>query len=104
MGVQRSGRVGGAARLALAAAGALALVAIAGGSRADPVPRHAVAGAVARGGPGSGVISTVAGGVGGPGKGTAVSVGRPCGVSFGAGHVVVAQTQAVREISRPAAG
>jgi hypothetical protein len=47
-------------------------------------------GAGARGAPGAGVISTVTGGVGGPAKATKVALGFPCGVSFGAGHLYVA--------------
>src|SRR5262249_59649955 len=95
MRVQRIGRVSGVPRLALPAAAALALVAIAGGSPADAVPRHAVPGAVTRGGPGSGVISTIARGGGGPGRGSPVLVGRPPRGSFGPGPAVVPHTPRV---------
>jgi sugar lactone lactonase YvrE len=43
------------------------------------------------------VISTVAGGVGGPGRATLVAV-TPCGVSFGAGHVYVSSFASVRKV------
>ena len=37
----------------------------------------------------AGVISTIAGGVGGPGKATKVALFNPCGVSFGAGRLYI---------------
>jgi trimeric autotransporter adhesin len=46
-----------------------------------------------------GVISTVAGGVGGPGLATGVDVSFPCGVSFGAGALYVAGGQTVRRVN-----
>jgi hypothetical protein len=52
-----------------------------------------------------GVISTVAGGVGGPAEATSVPLGdeagsAPCGVAFGAGGVVVADGAMVRKINQ----
>jgi NHL repeat-containing protein len=52
--------------------------------------------------PASGIISTVAGGVGGPGQATAVSLADSpdelCGVGFGAGQVYAADADSVRAI------
>ena len=46
----------------------------------------------------AGVISTVAGGVGGPARATQVRVG-PCGVSYRGGHLLLAESQAVRSVT-----
>jgi len=46
----------------------------------------------------AGVISTVAGGVGGPAMGTKVAL-TPCEVSFGAGHLFIADRVSVRRLS-----
>jgi hypothetical protein len=46
----------------------------------------------------AGVISTIAGGIGGPGKGTKVAIGA-CGVSYAAGRVYAAGGSAVREVN-----
>ena len=46
----------------------------------------------------AGVISTVAGGVGGPGRATRVGM-FPCGVAFGGGHVYIGTESAVREVN-----
>ncbi len=46
----------------------------------------------------AGVISTVAGGVGGPARATRVALA-PCGVSFGAGHLYIAASSVVRQVS-----
>src|ERR1700728_3572628 len=46
----------------------------------------------------AGVISTVAGGVGGPGQATRVGMS-PCGVSFTGGHVYIGAGSAVREVN-----
>ena len=40
----------------------------------------------------AGIISTVAGGPGGPDPGTNVALAYPCGVSFGGGHLYIADT------------
>ena len=45
----------------------------------------------------AGVISTVAGGVGGPGRATAVAL-RPCGVAFGAGRLYIGGGASVRAV------
>ena len=47
----------------------------------------------------AGVISTVAGGVGGPAKATDVALFSPCGVTYSAGSVYVADLLALRKIS-----
>src|SRR6266705_630513 len=46
----------------------------------------------------AGVISTVAGGVGGPARASRVALA-PCGVSFGAGHLYIAASSVVRQVS-----
>ena len=48
---------------------------------------------------GAGVISTVAGGVGGPGRATQVDVNTPCGVSSGGGRLYVAAFSVVRQVN-----
>ena len=48
---------------------------------------------------GAGVISTVAGGVGGPGQATQVDVNTPCGVSSGGGRLYVAAFSVVRQVN-----
>lgn len=52
-----------------------------------------------RAGPAADVISTVAGGVGGPALGTRVALLIPCGVSAGAGHLYIAGGNSVRQLS-----
>jgi hypothetical protein len=47
----------------------------------------------------AGVISTVAGGVGGPAKATDVGLFAPCGVSYSAGSVYAADGSALRKIN-----
>jgi NHL repeat len=60
-------------------------------------------GAAAAGHPASaaGTISTIAGGVGGPGQATGVGLGpnAPCGVSYTAGRVYIADSDTVREVN-----
>ena len=46
----------------------------------------------------AGVISTVAGGVGGPAKATSVAVSFPCGVTFGGGFLYAADGGSVRQV------
>ena len=75
---------GAPALAALVVAAAL----VAGGGPAAAAARPGGAGAP-RGGPSAGVISTVAGGVGGPARATTVAL-NACGVSFGAGHLYIA--------------
>ena len=77
---------GAAAGLALATALASSATAAPRGARAAPAP---------------GTITTVAGGVGGPGQATTVALA-PCGVSFQQGSIYVADRGTVRKIS-PAA-
>jgi hypothetical protein len=85
-----------------AAAGALVAAALAGGG---PVAAGSYPDGTAapRTRPAAGVISTVAGGVGGPARATRVAIpavtGAPCGVSFGAGRVYVANYTTVREVT-----
>ncbi len=106
----RAGRRGGIPVRAARAAGAtLALASLASGGTAQAAAQHAAAaqtaarqtGAAGRGpaAPAPGVISTVAGGVGGPGVATRVDVSFPCGVSFGAGALYIAGGQTVRRVS-----
>jgi len=59
------------------------------GSPAAPGVRRAV---------GAGVISTVAGGVGGPGRATKVAM-QPCGVASGGGHLYIGTETAVRQVN-----
>ena len=69
------------------------------------VPAVAGAGARAQAAPGggravaAGVISTVAGGVGGPAKATRVALRSACGVAFGAGSLYIGDGTAVRQVS-----
>jgi hypothetical protein len=75
------------------AAAALALgTALASGAGAGAAPRGA------RAAPAPGTITTVAGGVGGPGKATTVALA-PCGVSVQNGSIYVADGGTVRKIS-----
>src|SRR5215467_6922299 len=91
--------------------GAPALVAVlvsaalvAGGGPAAASSRPSDAGAP-RGGPAAGVISTGAGGVGGPARATRVALGNSvggsaaCDVSFGAGHLYIADSGTVRAVN-----
>ena len=79
--------------LATGAAAVLALgTALASGAGAAAAPRGA------RAAPAPGTITTVAGGVGGPGKATTVALA-PCGVSFQNGTIYVADGGTVRTIS-----
>ena len=47
----------------------------------------------------TGVISTLAGGVGGPARATRVGIFVPCGVSYGTGHLYVANAGSVRSVN-----
>ena len=102
MGTQRFAGIGRAGRGAVALAVAV-LAAIAGsgpaaagaGSGGSDPPRDAA---------GAGVISTVAGGVGGPARATQVSLPTgnglsACGVAFGAGRLYIANAQSVRAVN-----
>ena len=99
MGVERivwasSSRRGGPA---LVAALVMAVL-TAGGGQAAAAARSGDAGAP-RGGPDAGVISTVAGGVGGPARATTVALPTPCGVSLGGGRLYIADGGSVRAVS-----
>ncbi len=101
----KSGRSGGLGRPAVAAS-VLALVSAAalawGGGRA------LAGGAGVRQAAVAGDITTVAGGVGGPGAGTNVSLGfgqnALCGVSYGSGRLYVADSDAVRQVNPQTGG
>src|SRR5215467_12577015 len=101
MGIQRTAGISGLMRSVPALAVAvLGLVALAGtgsaaaaghpGGAAAPGAGHATA---------AGLISTVAGGAGGPAKARDVALGGLCGVSFGAGRAYFADSWAVREMN-----
>ena len=92
----RAGRRGGIPVRAARAAGAtLAVAVLAGGGTAQAVARQAAAAPP----PPPGVISTIAGGAGGPGRAVGVDVSFPCGVSFGAGALYIAGGQTVRRVN-----
>src|SRR4029077_13320236 len=82
-------------------AAALPLGALAGGGMASAAARPDWAGAAHA--PAAGAITTVAGGVGGPAAATRVALNFPCGVSYGAGHLYIADTWSVRQVD-PATG
>jgi hypothetical protein len=94
----KSGRSGGLGRPA-AVASALALVSVAalawGGGGAQAVPHRGGAGV--RQAAVAGDITTVAGGVGGPDAGTAVSLGLGrnalCGISYNSGGLYVGDSE-----------
>ena len=101
----KSGRSGGLGRPA-AVASVLALVsaaALAWGAGWAQAGRTGVRSAAA-----TGDITTVAGGVGGPGAGTEVSLGSGqngvCGVSYSSGALYVADSQVVRKVSSQTGG
>src|SRR4029077_11538202 len=77
-------------------AAALPLGALAGGGMASAAARPDRAGAAPA--PAAGAITTVAGGVGGPATATRVALNFPCGVSYGAGHLYIADTWSVRQV------
>jgi hypothetical protein len=82
-------------------AAALPLGALAGGGTASAAAHPDRAGAPHA--TAAGVITTVAGGVGGPAAATRVALNFPCGVSYGAGHLYIADTWSVRQVD-PATG
>ena len=85
-------RRGVPALLAVAALGA-------GGQAAAAAHRASAAAPPANAISTAGIISTVAGGPGGPGNAAAVSLNTPCGVSFAPGHLYIASRRAVRQVS-----
>jgi hypothetical protein len=85
------------------AATALAAAALAGAGPAAAAHRDGAA-APRAGQAAAGTISTVAGGVGGPGRATKVALdvglgASTCGVSFGAGHVYIGAADTVRQVT-----
>jgi len=91
---------GGAAGIPALAALAAATALAAGAAPAAAVGLEAGPGGhpgrAVRSGP-AGVISTVAGGVGGPARATQVLI-QPCSISFGAGHLYIVEATAVRAV------
>jgi trimeric autotransporter adhesin len=90
---RRTGRLAAVAAVATAAAMAPAAALASGGGRAAPAghPARAVAA--------TGVISTVAGGVGGPGAALNVALPAPCGMALAGGNLYVADQGSVRKVS-----
>ncbi len=87
----------GSLRPALVAAVTAGVLAVGAGqaSAAPGLPAAARPGAASP----AGTITTVAGGVGGPAKATTVPVYGPLGVTFGAGHVYIADGAVVRAVN-----
>jgi ribulose-5-phosphate 4-epimerase/fuculose-1-phosphate aldolase len=86
-------------------AGAVTALAVAALAGAGPAAAAHRGGAAAHAGQApAGTISTVAGGVGGPGRATKVALdvglgASTCGVSFGAGHVYIGAAGTVRQVT-----
>ena len=78
-------------RTVVVASAAIALLTPAAAGAAGPPSASAPAST-------AGVISTVAGGVGGPAKATSVGVSFPCGVTFGGGFLYAADGGSVRQV------
>jgi sugar lactone lactonase YvrE len=81
------------------AAAALAVAALAGSGPAAAAAHRDGRTATHSGTAPAGTISTVAGGVGGPGKATGVALASACGATFGAGRLYVADFTAVRAVN-----
>ena len=81
---------------ALVASVVAAAALVAGGGPAAAAARPG--GAAVPGGPAAGVISTVAGGVGGPAKATSVALVGACAVSFAAGQLYIGDATSVRRV------
>ncbi len=100
MNAERRGGPGqlGRGGYVLAVLGLVSGAALAGG--AGPAAAASHLGASAPGAPraAAGMISTIAGGVGGPGRATTVSLA-DCGVTFGRGSLYIADTSAVRQVT-----
>jgi trimeric autotransporter adhesin len=91
---------GGMGRLRRGVPALLAVAALgAGGQAAAAAHRAGAAAPPTKAASTAGIISTVAGGPGGPGNAAAVSLNTPCGVSFAPGHLYIASQQAVRQVS-----
>src|ERR1700722_10749703 len=82
----RSGRAGRWSAAAALLALAVPLALTGGAGPADAAPQ-------------AGDISTVAGGTGGPGLATQVGLPGDCGVSYGGGHVLIADGESVRSLT-----
>src|SRR6516164_5476263 len=100
----KSGRSGGLGRPA-AVVSVLALVSAASATALAWGGGPARAGSAGvRSAAASGDITTVAGGVGGPGAGTNVSLGlgqnSVCGISYGSGSLYVADSDVVRQVDQ----
>ena len=96
--IERADRpAGGRLRRGLPAAltAALALTALAGTGQAVAAARPDGTGTPSGAQQAAGIISTAAGGVGGPAAGTKVALSHPCGVSFANGHLYIADTEQV---------
>src|SRR5215470_448876 len=96
---RRTGMLAGVAALAAVAAMVPAAALAAGGGRAHRAPatrpdRHSLAV--------SGVITTVAGGPGGPARATRVGLRGDCGLAFAAGNLYIADGGSVRKVSQSA--
>jgi hypothetical protein len=76
-----------------------ALLCAIGAGGAAPVAAAAATGGTAVAPQVAGNISTVVGGVGGPGLGRNIPLTQPCGVSFSGGNLYVAGGQTVREVA-----
>jgi len=94
----RDSRFSGAGGVLMLGAGGTLAVLLASGGLAQAAAHQGGPAGRGAGGATAGVISTVAGGVGGPGRATGVDVSFPCGVSFGAGAVYIAGGQTVRRV------
>jgi trimeric autotransporter adhesin len=77
---------------------ALVAAALAGGGQAAAAAHRDAATAPGAAAAPAGTISTVADGVGGPAQATRVALVRPCGVSFGAGQLYIANSSSVRAV------
>ena len=95
----RSGSHSGFPRMTARMAGGTLAVALLASGGAQAAAQQAGAVDRSSGDAAVGVISTVAGGVGGPGRATRVDVSFPCGVSFGAGALFIAGEQTVRRVN-----
>ena len=96
------GRLVAVVAVATAAAMMPAVALASGGGRAASAghpPRPAAAGHPARAAAAAGVISTLAGGVGGPGPARRVALPDPCGLAVAAGNLYVADRDSVRKVS-----
>jgi hypothetical protein len=97
------GRLVAVVAVATAAAMMPAVALASGGGRAavagHPAGAVAVAGHPARAVAAAGMISTLAGGVGGPGPARRVALPDPCGLAVAAGNLYVADRDSVRKVS-----